>query len=62
MHVIPLPSWLEISLYKRYLHECMPPLSLLSASLIMVAPQPLEATSPIVAPPQLSKTSFGTAC
>jgi len=51
MHVIPLPTWLKISSYWRSLHEWMPPLGLLSDSLFVAAPQPPEATSPIVARP-----------
>ncbi len=62
MHVIPLPTWLEISPYWKSLHEWMPPLDLLSTSLVVATPQPPEATSPIVAPPQFSKTSSGAAC
>jgi len=62
MHVIPLPTWLEISPYWRSLHEWMLPLSLLSTSPVVAAPQPPEAASPIVAPPQLSETSSGATC
>jgi len=50
------------SSYWRSLHEWIPPLSLLLASPVVAAPQPPEATSPIMAPPQLSETSFGATC
>ena len=50
-HVIPLPTWLEISPYWRSLHKWMRPLNLLLASPVVVAPQPPKAASPIVAPP-----------
>ena len=62
LHVIPLPTWIEIFPYWRSLHERMPPLSLFSASLVVAAPQLPEAASPIVAPTQRSETSFVAAC
>jgi len=62
MHVIPLPTWLEISPYWRSLHEWMLPLDILSASLVVAAPQPSKVASAIVAPLQLSETSSSTAC
>ena len=62
LHVILLPTWLEISPYWRSLHEWMPPLGLLSTSPVVVAPKPPEVASPIVDPSQLSETSSKATC
>jgi len=62
LHVIPLPTWLEVSPYWRSLHEWMSLLDLLLASLVVATPQPPEVAAPIMAPPQSSETSPRAAC